>query len=286
MNSLCVLRAFAVKKFRKKSLWLSVVLCGEKMIDTHCHLTFPELIEQTDAVIERAAGVGVDRMITIGTSPDDAEFARSIAEHRENIWFAAGIHPHYAAEMPDDAVLRTMHLAGDARCVAVGEMGLDYHYKDPPRDVQHRWFAAQLQAYNEAGIDKPIVIHCRKAVADTLAIIAESGIDPRRFVFHCFTEPPEDCRRVLDAGCRASFTGIVTYKNAPEVRQSCRLVPDDLIMLETDSPYLSPEPHRKVRPNEPRFVADTYRFVAELRGADLDTFIAQTDANAEKFFNL
>ncbi len=256
------------------------------MIDTHCHLTFPQLIEQTDAVIERAAKAGVDRMITIGASPDDAEFARSIAAHRANVWFAAGIHPHYVAEMPDDAVGRTVRLAGDAGCVAVGEMGLDYHYDDPPRDVQQRWFTAQLQAYTEADLDKPIIIHCRKAVADTLAIIGESGIDPQRFVFHCFTEPPAECRRVLDAGCRASFTGIVTYKNAPEVRESCKLTPDDRIMLETDSPYLSPEPHRKVRPNEPRFVADIYRFVAELRGVDLDAFIAQTDANAEAFFNI
>ena len=254
------------------------------MFDTHCHLTYPQFVDRLDAVIADAAAVGVDRLITIGTTPDDVIAARQVATRYDNVWFAAGVHPHYADKVDDVSWLGD--IVRHERCVAFGEMGIDYHYPEPPRDVQHALFTAQLEQVKASGIDKPIVIHSRKATDDALAMIHNSRIDPARFVFHCFTESPDDCRKVLDAGAMISFTGIVTYNNAPEVRESAKLVPADRIMFETDAPYLSPEPHRKVRPNEPKFVAATAAFLADLRETPAEQFIAQCNANAQRFFGL
>jgi TatD DNase family protein len=256
------------------------------MIDTHCHLTFPQLHEQLDAVLERAAAAGVDRLICVGTKAGDSEAARDIAAAHDNIHFTVGVHPHYAAEVDAAQVVDMAKLAEHPKCAALGEMGLDYHYPDPPRDAQAKLLEQQLVGAALFETKLPIVIHCRKATDDVLAILRSSGIAPDRFVFHCFTEPAEDARKVLDAGCMISFTGIATYRNAPEVRESAKLVPADRIMVETDSPYLSPEPHRKVRPNEPRFVVEVAKFLAELRGVGADEFIAQCDANAERFYRL
>ena len=256
------------------------------MIDTHCHLTFPRLIERAPDVIDGAARAGVGRMITVGTTPGDARACQVIAEADERVWFTSGIHPHYINDVDESAIGELVALAADERCVAFGEMGVDYHYDDPPRADQHRMFAAQLEAVKASGMDKPIVIHCRKAVDDTLAIIRESRIAGERFVFHCHTESPEECRKVLDLGAMISFTGIVTYKNAPEVRASAELVPMERMMVETDAPFLAPEPHRKVRPNEPKYVMATARFLAELKGLSLGEFERVTDGNAERFFGL
>lgn len=256
------------------------------MIDTHCHLTFPELYGPLEHVLAGAAAAGVDQMITIGTTPADAERCRAIAEAHESVYFAAGIHPHYSPNVESSELPRLAELAAHPRCVAFGEMGVDYHYDDPPRRQQHEVFNAQLEVVRYSEINKPIVIHCRKAVDDTLAIINASGIPGNRFVFHCFTEAPDECRKVVDLGAMISFTGIVTYKNAPEVRESAKLVPEDRIMVETDAPYLSPEPHRKVRPNEPKFVVETARFLAELRGVSFERFAEITDANARRFFGI
>jgi len=269
-----------------EALFLPLVRLTIPMIDTHCHLTFPQLIDRVDEVVADAKAAGVGRMITIGTTPADARNARRIAEQHDTVWFAAGVHPHYATEVTEDDLADLPELLGHPRCVAFGEMGVDYHYDDPPRDMQHRLFRAQLTMADRAWPDGPIVIHCRKAVDDTLAIIRESGIAGDRFVFHCFTEPSEDCEKVLDLGAAISFTGIVTYKNAPEVRQSAKLVPDDRIMVETDAPYLSPEPHRKVRPNEPKFVPATAAYLAELRGMSTADFERLTDANAERIYGV
>jgi len=256
------------------------------MIDTHCHLTFPQLHSRLDEVLDAARADGVDRMITVGTTPPDADAARAIAETHDNVFFSVGVHPHYVERVTEHDLPRIAEIAQHERCVAFGEMGVDYHYDDPPRDVQHNLFHAQLEVVRYSNMKKPIIIHCRKAVDDTLAIIRGSGLPGDRFVFHCMTEPPDECRKVLDLGAMISFTGIVTYKNAPEVRGSAKLVPLDRVMIETDAPYLSPEPHRKVRPNEPRYVAATARFLADLHGVALEDFVTQVDANAVRFFNL
>ncbi len=259
------------------------------MIDTHCHLTFPQLHERLAEVIAAARDAGVDRLITVGTTVADAEVARVVAEQYDNVYFTAGIHPHHPAQAQAGDVNRLPAITSMQRCVAYGEMGLDWHYDDPPRELQRELFRAQLSAVQaDADDGKPIIIHCRKAVDDVLDVIREFNIPGagERFVFHCFTEEAGDCRKVLDFGAMISFTGIVTYKNAPEVRASARLVPADRIMCETDAPYLSPEPHRKVRPNEPKFVVDTARFLADLRGEGFEAFVEQSDANAERFFRL
>ena len=256
------------------------------MIDTHCHLTYPELHSRLDEVLSGAAAAGVDRMITIGTTPGDGDNARAIAEAHPNVFFAVGVHPHYGEKVAAHELPRVAELAAHPRCVAFGEMGLDYHYDEPPRKVQHDLLNAQLELVRYSEIQKPIIVHCRKAVDDTLAIFRSSGIPGGRFVFHCFTEPPGDVRKVLDFGAMVSFTGIVTYKNAPEVRESAKLVPADRIMVETDSPYLAPEPHRKARPNEPKYVVATARFLAHFRGVDFEVFTRRCDANAERFFQL
>ena len=256
------------------------------MIDTHCHLSFPQLRQQLDAVIGRAREAGVDRLITVGTKPDDSAIARDIAAAHDGVYFTAGVHPHYAAEIATDQLVGMAELARHPRCVALGEMGLDYHYPDPPPEDQRDLFEAQLVGAALFETALPVVIHCRKAVDDTLAILRASGMALNRFVFHCFTETAADARKVLDAGCMISFTGIVTYANAPEVRESAKVVPAERIMVETDSPYLSPEPHRKVRPNEPRMAVAVAKFLAELRGVAAADFIAQCDANAERFYHI
>jgi TatD DNase family protein len=236
------------------------------MIDTHCHLTFPELSGRLEQVLAGAQQAGVDRMITIGTTPYDADRARALAQSHPQVYFAAGIHPHYGPQVPAHHWPRLAELAADPRCLAFGEMGLDYHYDDPPREVQHKLFRAKLEIIRYSELPKPIIIHCRRAVQDTASIIRGSGLAGSRFVFHCFTESPVELEHVLDLGAMVSFTGIVTYRNAPEVREAAKLVPLDRLMVETDAPYLTPEPHRKIRPNEPKFVTATARFLADLRG--------------------
>ncbi|MEX2672756.1 MAG: TatD family hydrolase [Phycisphaeraceae bacterium] len=256
------------------------------MIDTHCHLTFPQLSDRLDDVLLAASEAGVSQMISVGTTPADAAKARDIADRRPQVFFSAGIHPHYVDKADESELPYMAELANEERCVAFGEMGLDYHYDKPPRDLQQRLFNAQLEAIRYSEINKPIILHCRKAVDDTLAMLRASGLSADRFVFHCFTETPGEMRKVLDFGAMVSFTGIVTYKNAPEVREACLLVPDDRIMVETDAPYLSPEPFRKVRPNEPRYVTATAAFLAELRKTDPQAFEQQLDTNARRFFRL
>ena len=178
------------------------------LIDTHCHLTFPELRGRLAAVLEAAAAAGVDRMITIGTSPPDAQAAREIAEAHEGVYFAVGVHPHYVSRVPRHELPRLAELALNPKCVAFGEMGLDYHYDEPPRKQQHEWFAAQLEVVRYSESTRPIILHCRKAVDDTIAIIQGSGLPGAgsRFVFHCFTEAPREVRKVLDIGAMVSLS--------------------------------------------------------------------------------
>ena len=168
-----------------------------------------------------------------------------------------------------------------------GELGLDRHYKEPPLDLQMELLETQLGIIEEQeGNLRPIIVHCRRAVADLLPIFMQSSIENDRFVFHCFTETPDDARKILDFGAMISFTGVVTYANASEVAESARLVPMDRIMVETDAPYLSPEPVRTQRPNEPKNVMLTAAFLADLKSIEWTEFECQVDANAKRFFRL
>ena len=258
------------------------------MIDTHCHLTYDPLYERVDEVLKRAAGAGVDRMITVGTSPDDSRRAAVLAGRCANVYATAGVHPHHAAAWVDrgafDATLRES--ASDPRVVALGEMGLDTHYDDPPIEDQHRVLRWQLEIAAELNDGSPIIIHNREATDDILAALRGSGIPGGRFVFHCFTGSEAELDAVLEFGAMVSFTGIVTFKNAATLAASARRVPEECLMIETDAPYLTPEPHRKVRPNEPCYVPHVARFLAERRGVDEVRFIETMDENAVKFFRL
>ena len=257
------------------------------MIDTHCHLTFPDYNGRLDQVVADALAVGVRGMITVSTTSADCSRGLELATQSDRIWCTAGVHPLHSDEPRDWLAVRAV--AEHPRCVAWGELGLDYHYTRPPRPLQHEVLAEQLQFMKQCaddGLTMPMVVHCRDAFDDLLAILRSGPFDPERYVFHCFTGTVEEARKVLDFGAAISFTGVVTFKNAGEVAEAAKLVPLDRIMVETDSPFLAPEPVRKLRPNEPKHVVHIARFIADLRGIDRAEFEQQTDANAERFFGI
>ena len=252
------------------------------MIDTHCHLTDPRLGDQIEDVLARAAEAGVDRVVTIGTGLADDRAAVALAERFANVHAVVGVHPHYAHRDPPDPTGELREIQQHPKVVALGEMGLEYHWDDCPRAVQRASFEAQLALAAELG--RPAVIHSREATDDTLAVLRnEPGV---RCVFHCFTGDPAEARRVLDAGHLIGLTGAVTFKKADALREVARLVPADRLLLETDGPYMSPEPVRKQKICEPAFVAHTARLVAEVRGEAYDDLDRQTTANAEAFYGM
>ena len=197
------------------------------MIDTHCHLTYDGLHERIDDVIASAAQAGVDRMISVGTTPADAEKARALSQRKSNIYFTAGLHPHYAEGYTDKAALldALRDKLADEKCVALGEMGLDRHYPDPPFDLQQRVFGWQLELATDGTHAGPIVIHNREATDETLAILNNSAIDPSRFVFHCFTGSAHELDQILAFGAMVSLTGIVTFGSAKDLAQATDAIP-------------------------------------------------------------
>lgn len=259
------------------------------MLDTHCHLTFSDFKGRVAEVLDEAARAGVSGAITISTTTIDCLDALSLARAHPNVWCTSGVHPLHSHEGPHHwENLRVT--ATDPRCVAWGELGLDSHYKTPPREIQHAVLHEHLsyirRCRSEFGIDKPVVLHCREAFDDLIPILRASGLDPTRFVFHCFTGAPSDMRALLDFGAMVSFTGVVTYRNAPEVQEAAKLAPLDRVMVETDAPYLSPEPRRKERPCRPWMASLTARHLAEIRGEDWETFHSAVNANTTRFYGV
>lgn len=273
------------------------------MIDSHCHLTFPDFTGKIEQTLADAARAGVSGCITISTTTLDCLDALAIAAAHERVWCTSGVHPLYSDIGDDRAAARagSVHVwenlkrvAAHPKCVAWGELGLDNHYPKPAREVQLAVLDEQLtfiQSVNHAnagGIGKvgglPIVLHCREAFDDLIPVLKATTLDPTRFVFHCFTGGPEDVLKALDFGGMISFTGVVTYPNAPELRAAAKLVPVDRIMVETDAPFLSPVPHRGKRPCVPAYTADTARALAELRGIPWPEFHAQLNTNTQRFF--
>ena len=260
------------------------------MIDTHCHLTFPQLDEHLDEVLERAREAGVDRMICVATNLQDANRAVEIADQHPHIFATVGVHPHNAADYDEQdeyyqGLKQLAHFIGHPQVKAMGEMGLDLHYDEPSLEVQKRTFRRQLELADEFS-HLPIIIHNREATQQTIEMIREVGVPGERFVFHCFTGGADELEQILALGAMVSFTGIVTFGSARDLAEASDRVPLDRLMVETDSPYLTPEPHRKVRPNEPCYVVDVARFLAQRREMDFDEFVAAVDANAERFFRL
>ena len=250
------------------------------VIDTHLHLTDPRLGDQLDAVLFRAAAVGVTRFVTISTDVDDARACLNVCRGRDAIRCAVGVHPTYVAQVDRDELHSLREIQADPAVVAVGEIGLDYHYGREHRDRQIEFFSYQLSLAAE--VDRPVVIHCREAIDDCLAIMKDHP--PVRAVFHCFTGTRAEAGKVLDAGYLLGFTGVVTYKNCGDLRQTVADVPADRFLVETDAPYLSPEPVRKVRTCEPAFVRHTAAKVAEVRGITVAEVDAVTTANAARLF--
>lgn len=261
------------------------------MIDTHCHLTFPDFEGRVPAVLDAAREAGVTGAITVSTTTADCAHALEVARAHDRVWCSAGVHPLYADRGPHDwKALRAV--AEEPRCIAWGELGLDNHYDRPPRAIQDAVLADELACIEAARTedpdrcDMPVILHCREAFTDLVPVLRTSSIPPERFVFHCFTGGPSDMRLLLDFGARVSFTGVVTYHNAKAVQEAARLTPLDRIMVETDAPFLTPAPHRGERPCEPRHAIVTARFLAGLRGEPWEDFHAAINENTRGFFGI
>ncbi len=253
------------------------------LIDSHCHLTSDALWPQADGVIARAIGAGVTEFITIATDIEDAARVQDLAARHSNVHMVCGIHPHEAGKTADGWDRDLAALVARSDVFAVGEMGLDYHYDFSDRPSQHRVFRRQLGL--ACDVKKPVVIHCREAHADVIAILGDFPKLPG-VVFHCFTGTKSEASDILNRGYWLSLTGVVTFKRSEELREVARILPADQIMIETDSPYLSPEPVRNVRPNEPAHLIHTARCMAEVRGMELPELTALTRRNTHQFFGL
>jgi TatD DNase family protein len=247
------------------------------MIDSHCHLDSKQFDEDRDSVIERALAAGVETMVAIGTGdgPPDLEAGVRLTDRYPCFYATVGVHPHDAAKATPETFERLAELMKHPKVIALGEIGLDYHYDFSPRDVQREVFMEQMRIAREAG--KPIVIHTREGWDDTIALLREHWNGPGG-IMHCFSEGPERARQALDIGFHLSFGGIVTFPKALQVQEAARIAPADRILIETDAPYLAPVPKRGKR-NEPALIVETARKLASLRGETLESIQASTTAN-------
>ncbi|MGF1635409.1 MAG: TatD family hydrolase [Phycisphaerae bacterium] len=252
------------------------------MIDSHCHLTYPQLAGDLPAVLERANAAGVEQLVTIGTGLADSAAAVELAGQLAQVWCTVGIHPNHANEVQPADVKQLFALAGQKSVVAIGECGLDYHHAFTDHAHQAEVFEAQLAV--AVSLNMPVVIHCREAVDDTLAILAR--YERLSCVFHCFTGTLAESRRILAAGYYLGFTGPLTFKRNDELRQVAAEAPADRILVETDAPYLSPEPVRSQKVNEPAFVRHTLEKLAAVRGLSVAEADALTAENTRRFFRM
>ncbi len=251
------------------------------LVDSHCHLDFPELKGDLDAVLARARAAGIGLMVTISTRVRQFNELRNLVETHDNVFCSVGTHPHNAAEEPDIMAEELVALARHPKVVAIGEAGLDYHYDNSPREMQKKSFRTHIAAARETGL--PLIIHARDADADIARMLEEEtkkGAFP--FVLHCFTGGPDLARRGLALGGYLSFSGVITFKNAEPLRDIALAVPSDRLLVETDAPYLAPEPMRG-KTNEPAFVVHTAARLAALRGVREAELARMT---TENFFRL
>ena len=254
------------------------------LFDTHAHLHFPELLPDLDAVLERARAAGVTGMVTIGTDRETNPAAVALAERLPAVWATVGIHPHDAGEATEADYEAMERLArGSARVVALGEMGLDFFRDLSPRAAQETALRRQLDMARRLG--KPVVIHCRNAHPEALAILADERVHEVGGVMHCFSADVDVAKRCLDLGLMISLAGPVTYKNARALPEVARFVPADRLVVETDCPFLPPHPHRGQR-NEPAWVAITAAHVADLRGVSPEALGRTVTENAHRLFHL
>jgi TatD DNase family protein len=253
------------------------------LIDSHCHLDNSQFDSDRDAVIERALAAGVDRMVAIGTGegPPDLEAGVRLADRHKCFYATVGVHPHDASKASPDIFRQLGELLKHPKVIALGEIGLDYHYDHSPREVQREVFLEQMRIAENAR--KPIVIHTREAWDDTLALLEQhwtpTGLSG---IMHCFSGTAAEAERCVALGFYLSFGGIVTFPKAIELQEAARGAPADRILLETDAPYLAPVPKRGKR-NEPSFMVETARKLADLRGVSLEQIAAITTQNFTRF---
>jgi TatD DNase family protein len=252
------------------------------LVDSHCHLDFPDFDSERDAVVERARANGVGHMVSICTRIRRFEAVRALAAQYEHVWCTVGTHPHSAAEEPDITTDDIVALTTDPKVVGIGESGLDYHYNKSPHDVQQAGFRRHLQACMQTGL--PIIVHTREADDDMLRILREEGMGQGLTgVLHCFSSGRALAEAAVADGFFVSFSGILTFRASQEVRDIARDLPLDRLLVETDSPYLAPMPMRGKR-NEPAFVRHTARVLAECKGVSEDAIAAATTDNFFRLF--
>ena len=257
------------------------------LVDSHCHLDSAVFDSDRDAVIDRARAAGVSFMLAIGTGngPPDLEAAVRIAESYADIGATVGVHPHDALKFDATVASTVEALCDHPKVLAVGEIGLDYHYDNSPREAQKQAFVQQMEIAASRG--KPIAIHTRDAWEDTLDLLAlhwsGNGLGG---IMHCFTGTSEQALRCLDIGFTLSFSGMLTFPRSSDLRATARWIPDDRMLVETDAPYLTPTPHRKIRRNEPRFVVETARVLASAKGMSYEDAAMHTSANFRRLFGI
>ncbi|TCD05204.1 TatD family deoxyribonuclease [Erythrobacteraceae bacterium CFH 75059] len=251
------------------------------LIDSHCHLNYPGLVEDVDAVLERARARGVGGMLNISTKHSEWDDVVGLARHHPDVWASIGVHPHAAEDHLHVDVDLLRNAASQDRVVAIGETGLDYHYSHSSPAAQQSLFRRHITVARE--LDLPLIIHTRDAEDDTVAMLDEAAQDgPFAALIHCFTGSIRFAEAVLERGLSISLSGIVTFRNARELQAVARLVPEERLLVETDSPFLAPVPHRG-KTCEPAYVRDTLERIAALRGVDAEVLENRTSAN---FFNL
>ncbi|CAA9490191.1 MAG: Uncharacterized metal-dependent hydrolase YcfH [uncultured Sphingomonas sp.] len=250
------------------------------LIDSHCHLNYPGLVEDETGVLDRARARGVSGFLNISTRQSEWRDVMAAAERHDDVWATVGVHPHEADAHPDLGTDTLVQAAAHPKVVAVGECGLDYHYNKSDRGAQRDRFRAHIAAARESGL--PLVIHTRDAEGDTAAILREeNGVGG---VLHCFTGTRWLAEQGLELGYYVSLSGIVTFKNAKGLQEVARIVPDERLLVETDAPFLAPVPNRG-KTCEPAFVADTAAFLADLRGVAPEVLAEQTTANFYRLFH-
>ena len=252
------------------------------LVDSHCHLNYKGLVEDQPAVIERARAAGVTGFLNISTRQSEWEAVVATARREPDVWATVGIHPHEADAHPDLGTQALLEAAADPKVIGIGETGLDYYYDHSDRAAQRDRFRVHISVARETGL--PLIVHTRDAEDDTAAILAEEmGKGAFPALIHCFTASRGFAQRALELGLSISLSGIVTFKNARELQEIASEIPEDRLLVETDSPFLAPVPHRG-KTCEPAYVADTARFIAGLRGVEPDALGETTSANFFRLF--
>ena len=253
------------------------------LVDSHCHLDFPDFGDEVEDVVARARDVGVGTMVSISTHLSKFDAVKAVAERFDDVWCSVGVHPHHAGEEGQDTPDRLIELAAHPRVVGIGESGLDFYYDRSPRGRQQISFRAHIAAARETGL--PLIVHARDADTETAEILRdEMGKGAFTGVMHCFSSGRGLAEAALELGMYVSFSGILTFKNAEELREIARDVPEDRLLVETDAPFLAPVPNRGQR-NEPAFVVHTAETLAKVKGLDVAALHAKTSANFFRLFS-